>query len=44
MIDEVIMARVFGGMHYQTSGEHGATIGRQVARLVARNHFKRLAH
>jgi hypothetical protein len=40
MVDEVIMARVFGGMHFQTSVEDGATIGRKVARLVARNHFK----
>ena len=40
MVDEVILARVFGGMHFQTSGEHGATIGRKVGRLVAKNHFK----
>jgi len=43
MIDEVIMARVFGGMHFQTSGEHGAIIGRKVGNLVAQNHFKRVA-
>lgn len=40
MVDEIIMARVFGGMHFQTSVEHGATIGRKVGRLVARNHFR----
>ena len=40
MIDEVIMARVFGGMHFQTSVEHGSTIGKKVGRLVARNHFR----
>lgn len=40
MIDEIVMARVFGGMHFQTSVEHGAIIGRQVGRLVARNHFR----
>ena len=40
MIDEVIMARVFGGMHFPTSGEHGSIIGKKVGRLVARNHFK----
>ena len=44
MIDEVIMARVFGGMHFQTSVEHGATIGRKVGRLVASNHFRRVKH
>lgn len=42
MVDEIIMARVFGGMHFQTSVEHGATIGRKVGRLVAQNHFKRV--
>jgi hypothetical protein len=40
MVEEVVFARVAGGMHFQTSLEHGATIGRKVARLVARNHFK----
>jgi hypothetical protein len=40
MIDEIILARVFGGMHYQTSVEHGSTIGKKVSRLVARNHFR----
>jgi hypothetical protein len=44
MIDEIILARVFGGMHFQTSVEHGATIGKKVARLVARNHFKPVKH
>jgi hypothetical protein len=44
MVEEVILARVFGGMHFQTSGEDGATIGRKVGRLVARNHFKPLEH
>ncbi len=40
MVDEIIIARVLGGMHFQTSVEHGATIGRKIGRLVARNHFK----
>jgi hypothetical protein len=44
MIDEIILARVFGGMHFQTSVEHGATIGRKVGRLVARSHFKPAKH
>ena len=42
MIDEIIMARVFGGMHFQTSVEHGATIGKRVGAYVARNHFRPL--
>lgn len=40
MVDEIIMARVFGGMHFQTSVEHGATIGKRVGALVARKHFR----
>jgi hypothetical protein len=44
MVDEIVMARVFGGMHFQTSVEHGATIGRKVGRLVARTHFRPVKH
>jgi hypothetical protein len=40
MVDEIIMARVFGGMHFPTSVEHGSIIGKKVGRLVAQNHFK----
>src|SRR5882724_6582946 len=31
MVEEVINARVYGGMHYRTSGVHGARLGRQTA-------------
>ncbi len=44
MIDEIILARVFGGMHFQTSVEHGSTIGKKVGRLVARQHFRPVRH
>jgi hypothetical protein len=40
MPEEVKMARVYGGMHYLTSTEHGAIMGRRVARWVANNYFK----
>lgn len=40
MIDEIVLARVAGGMHFQTSIEDGSTLGKKVARWVARNHFK----
>jgi hypothetical protein len=33
-IDEVIDARVYSGIHYRTSDEVGARVGRQVARFV----------
>jgi hypothetical protein len=35
-IDEVIDARVYGGMHYRSSSEVGARMGRKVARHAAR--------
>jgi type IX secretion system substrate protein len=37
---EVINARVWGGMHYRTSGEDGVSIGRSVAKWVARHYFR----
>ena len=40
MIDEIIIARIAGGMHFQTSIEDGSTLGKKVARWVARNHFR----
>jgi hypothetical protein len=38
--DEIINARVYGGMHYRNSVEVGATIGEQVADWVATNYFR----
>ena len=35
-IEEVIDARVFGGMHYRSSSETGARMGRQVAKRAAK--------
>ena len=37
---EIINARVYGGMHYRSSGEVGATIGEQVADWVGTNYFR----
>lgn len=42
IVTEVINARVYGGMHYRTSGEDGAAIGRKVSEWVSRHYFKRL--
>jgi hypothetical protein len=33
-VDEVIEARIYGGIHYRTSDEVGARVGRQVAQFV----------
>jgi PAP2 superfamily len=40
MVREIINARVYGGMHYRTSGVHGTVIAGKVARYVARHHFQ----
>jgi hypothetical protein len=37
--EEVQDARVWAGIHFRFSTDDGAVIGRQVARLVTRNHF-----
>jgi hypothetical protein len=42
--EEVQDARVWAGIHFRFSTDDGATIGRQVARLVARHHFRRAKH
>jgi hypothetical protein len=42
IVTEVINARVYGGMHYRTSGEDGAAIARKVAGWVSRHYFKRV--
>jgi PAP2 superfamily len=40
--NEVIDARVFGGMHFRYATEDGQELGKQVARLVAHRHFQPL--
>jgi hypothetical protein len=42
--EEVQDARVWAGIHFRFSTDDGATIGRQVARLVARHHFRPVKH
>lgn len=42
--EEVQDARVWAGIHFRFSTEDGATLGRQVARLVARYHFRPAKH
>ena len=42
--EEVQDARVWAGIHFRFSTDDGATIGRQVARLVTRHHFRPVKH
>ena len=39
IVKEVIDARIYGGMHYRTSGVHGAVIANKVALYVAKHYF-----
>jgi hypothetical protein len=38
-VTEVINARVYDGVHYRTSGEIGADMGRKIAQYTVRNHL-----
>ena len=39
-LDEVLNARVYGGMHYRNSTEKGAKIGKQVSKFLTRHFFQ----
>ena len=39
IVKEVIDARIYGGMHYRTSGVHGTVIANKVALYVAKHYF-----
>jgi hypothetical protein len=41
-IDEVIDARVWGGIHFRTADEQGARIGEQVAHWLHKHEFRKL--
>jgi hypothetical protein len=40
IVKTVIEGRIYGGMHYRTSGVHGAVIARKVAHFVAKHYFQ----
>ncbi len=40
LVKEIIDARVWGGMHFRTSAEHGAELGKEVAKYIGRNYFQ----
>jgi hypothetical protein len=42
-VEEVIEARIYGGIHYRTSDEEGAALGRRIARFVV-NRALRVQH
>jgi PAP2 superfamily len=43
IVDEIIDARVYNGVHYRSSVVDGAALGRNVARWVAKFHFRPVA-
>lgn len=42
MVEEVIDARVYGGMHYRNSGVAGVRLGRLTAEWVGEHYFKKI--
>lgn len=42
LTEEIVNARVYGGMHFRSSVEHGVAMGRKVAKYVADNAFEEL--
>jgi hypothetical protein len=40
LVDEIVDARVYGGMHYRNSVKAGALLGRHTAEWVSENYFK----
>lgn len=41
-VSEVVNARVYDGVHYRTSGEVGAAMGRKIGEYTVQNYFKPL--
>jgi hypothetical protein len=41
-VTEVINARIFDGVHYRTSGEAGAEMGRKIGIYTVENYFRPL--
>lgn len=42
IIKEIIDARIYGGMHYRTSGVDGTTIGKKITGWMMKNYFQPL--
>jgi PAP2 superfamily len=41
-LEEIVDARVWGGIHFRTADEQGALMGKQVARWVRQHYFERV--
>ena len=44
LVHEVENARVYGGMHFRNSVEHGVRLGKAVAKWIEHNALERRAH
>lgn len=40
MVNDLKVARIYGGMHYRNSANDGATLGRNVANYIGRRYFR----
>ena len=43
-LEEVLDARIYGGMHYRNSTRVGADLGKQVSRFTTRHFFRPAKH
>lgn len=41
LLDEILLARITGGMHFRTSNVQGGVLGANVANWIIANHFRR---
>jgi hypothetical protein len=39
-VKDLKLARIYGGMHYRTSTDHGAVLGKRVGKLVVKDYFR----
>jgi hypothetical protein len=44
LTEEVIAARVYGGMHFPTAGRHGIEMGKRVGKWMVKNYFRPVRH
>jgi hypothetical protein len=35
------LARIYGGVHFRTSTEHGALLGKRVGKIVVKEYFQK---
>ena len=44
VLDEIVEARIWAGLHFRTADLQGKALGRNVARYAAANYFQPVGH